>query len=147
MSVDPFGDHPVVLSEDERQAIQAWVDAVAPSLGLDGWRLIVTPHEAEPDAWASSFIRDQMDEATVALATNWHELPPERLRHTLTHELLHPHFQRVTRLAEKLLENELGRRTEAVIEAAIEEAEEQAIDRLSWALARFLPLVALPEHT
>ena len=49
--------------------------------------------------------------------------------------------ERVTRMAEKLLEHELGNRTEAVIEAAIQEVEEQSVDRLAYAVSEFMPEV------
>src|SRR4051812_38066790 len=103
MARDPFGSNTVVLDDAERSAIQRWVDENARRLGLSGWRIVVTVHAAETDTIASSFIRDASDDAVVALGVNWREATPDELRHTLTHELLHPHFQRVTRLAEKLI--------------------------------------------
>ena len=144
MGKDPFGSRKVVLDDAERSAIQEWVDRAARRLALPGWRLIVSPHQSLDDSHASTFIRDSSDEAHIALDADWRDLTPAELRHALTHELLHPHFQRVTRMFEKLVEAELGRRTEAVIEQAVQEVEEQTIDRLAFAIAEFLPLVEVP---
>lgn len=147
MARDPFGSHAVVLDDAERSAIQRWVDENARRLGLPGWRIVVSAHGSEKNAYASSFIADSSDHAFIALAADWHDATPDELRHSLTHELLHPHFQRVTRLAEKLIENELGQRTEAVIEQAVQEVEEQTIDRLAFAIAALLPLVEVSANS
>lgn len=144
MFEDPFGSNPIVLDDAERAAIQAWVDAAARRLALPGWVIVVTRHASEPDAMASSFIYDEADRAYIAVSTDWRKAAPEELRHALTHELLHPHFQRVTRLSERLVEAELGKRTEAVIDMAVHISEEQSIDRLARAIAGFLPLVEIP---
>lgn len=145
MSRDPFGSHKLVLEDAERAAIQEWVDLAAGLLALRDWRIVVSPHEAEVAAIASSFIRDNSDDAVIALAADWRDATPVELRHSLVHELLHPHFQRVTRLAEKLIEAELGKRAEAIIDQAVMEVEEQTIDRLAFAVAQFLPFVGLPD--
>lgn len=147
MARDPFGSNTVVLDDAERSAIQRWVDENARRLGLSGWRIVVSAHAADKDDIASSFIRDVSDDAVVALGVDWRDATSDELRHALTHELLHPHFQRVTRLAEKLIEDELGNRAEALIDAAIQEVEELTIDRLAYAIAAFLPLVEIPGRT
>jgi hypothetical protein len=147
VSRDPFADNSIVLSEDEQAAIQAWVDDAKKQLALSDWSIVVSRHASEKEALASSFIRDHADESIIALASEFREWTADEIRHALTHELLHPHFQRVTLLAQKLIETELGKRTEAVIEAACREVEELSIDRLAGAVARFLPPVKLPETT
>lgn len=140
----PFSDRPLLLSEEEAAALQAWVDAAKRQLALSDWEITVSRHEAQPGAIASSFVRHQADISTIAVSAEWRDWSLEELRQNLTHELLHPHFERVTAMADKLVENELGTRTEAVIRAAVGEVEEQSIDRLATAIAHFLPLPAIP---
>lgn len=142
----PFSDRPLNLSEEEAAALQSWVDDVKRLLALSDWAITVSRHEALTEAQASSFVRHTADISTIALSPEWRDWSPEELRQNLTHELLHAHFERVTAMADRLIENELGQRTEAVIKAAISEVEEQTIDRLATAIARFLPVPPTSAH-
>lgn len=136
----PFADLPILLTEAEQRDLQAWVDTVRPLLALVHWEITVSRHQCNDGALASSHIRDYADISVVALSPDARTWSAKELRQNLTHELLHPHFQRVSAMASLLVENELGKRTEAVIEAAVRQVEEQSIDRLATAIARFLPL-------
>lgn len=137
---DPFRRNGApVLSEEEAGRLAAWIRAAADQLGLRDWRFEVSRHPCERESIASSFVQDRSDELWVAVEPEFFQADERRRRQTLTHELLHAHFYRVTRIAEKLIERELGNRTEAVIMAAIHEVEEQTIDRLAWAVSAFLP--------
>lgn len=140
----PFADNPVSLSEAGQAALQAWVDAARARLALSDWEITVVREQSEGTALASSFVRHEADVSHIALSAEIAEWSPDELRQTLTHELLHCHFERVTALANRLVEHELGRRTEAVITSAVSLIEEQTIDRLATAIARFLPLPEMP---
>lgn len=137
---DPFASNPpTTLSEQEQQGMARWLRTAADQLALRDWRIYVSAHQAERDAIAASVIRDGSDELWVAVEAGWAEAHERRRRASLTHELLHAHFQRVTRMVEVLVKNELGARQELTIEAAMTEVEEQTIDRLAWAISEFLP--------
>ena len=139
---DPFDKNAAdAITAPQRDVLVAWLRDAGDRLALRDWRIRVSTHEAERHAIASSYIQDQGDETWVSVERGFFGRPERLRRHSLTHELLHPHFYRVTRMAEKLLEHELGNRTEAVIEAAVREVEEQSIDRLAWAVSEFLPQV------
>lgn len=144
MSRDPFDDHPIALSNEERDAVQAWVDRAKPMLGLPHWSIKVTRHKSDKGALATSFVRDHADESFIALPDSLVDVDPSELRQTLTHELLHCHLQPLTRLVEDLIEHELGKRTEAVIETSISHVEERTIERMAAAIACFLPFVEVP---
>jgi hypothetical protein len=94
VSSDPYSGRERVLTDDQLQRVDAWVQAAAGLL-----------------------------------------------------ELLHCHFHPVTRLAEQLVERELGTRTEAVIDSAVSITEERSIDRLAAALASLLPPFRLEADT
>lgn len=137
---DPFSKNPAgAVTDDQAATLHGWLRAAADQLALRDWRIRVSTHEAQHDSIASSFIADHSDDTVIAVQRGFFELPERARRHALTHELLHPHFQRITRMAEKLLESELGNRTEAVITAAVSEVEELTIDRLAWAISEWLP--------
>lgn len=139
--MDPF-EGPEIHTEADAARVAAWVRYSADRLGLRDWRFSISRRRALEASNASSFIRDHGDESWIALAPEFFEMPERYQRASLTHEILHPHFQRFTRLFEKLVERELGNRTEAVMFAAVSEMEEQAIDRLAWAISALLPPVA-----
>lgn len=139
---DPFDKNAAdAITAAQRDVLVAWLRDAGDRLALRDWRIRVSTCEAGGDAIASSFIQDAGDEIWVAVERGFFNRPERNRRHSLTHELLHPHFQRVTRMAEKLLEHELGNRTEAVIEAAVAEVEEQSVDRLAYAVSEFMPEV------
>jgi hypothetical protein len=139
---DPFDKNaPDAITDAQRDVLAAWLRDAGDRLALREWRIRVSTSEAERDAIASSYIQDNADETWVAVERGFFERPERQRRHSLAHELLHPHFYRVTRLADKLIERELGTRTEAVIMAAIGQVEEQSIDRLAWAVSEWLPEV------
>jgi len=139
---DPFDKNaPDSITAAQRDVLVAWLRDAGDRLALRDWRIRVSTCEAERDAIASSYIQDNGDEIWVAVERGFFERPERHRRHSLVHELLHPHFYRVTRLADKLIERELGTRTEAVIMASIGQVEEQSIDRLAWAVSEWLPEV------
>lgn len=133
-----------VLSEPQRLYVEGWLRAAGDLLGLRDWRITATAFVAQNGAHASTFIRDRSDAIEVAVSREFPSRRPDEQRETLIHELLHPHFHRVTQLASELIEHELGKRTEAVIDAAVAFQEELAIERLAKAIAPFYPAVELP---
>jgi hypothetical protein len=146
VSLDPFDKGRArVLTDEQRDYLAGWVREVADMLALRDWRIFVSPFDAEKDSHATSWIANRYDEQWIAVGRRFFDESPDERRETLMHELLHPHFYRVTRLGFDLVERELGTRTEAVIETAVEVAEELAIDRLARAIAGFFPAVELPE--
>lgn len=146
MGRDPFDDgRAPVLDEAQRAYVEGWLRASGDLLGLRDWRIEASCYVSQKSSDASSFIRDNTDEIVVSVGPDFVGSDADEQRATLAHELLHAHFYRVTRMAERLFANELGQRTEAVIETAVEIVEEQTIDRLAHAIAGWLPKFALPK--
>lgn len=139
---DPFADNPRSdLTDIEFTVLRRWLLEAARLLGLGQWRIYLSAHQADKAVVASSYLRDRANESWVAVAKGWRNAVERDRRHSLTHELLHCWYQPVTRMAELLVERELGNRTEAVIEAAISEIEERQIDSLAWAISALLPQI------
>jgi len=134
-----------VLSEAQRAYLEWWCQHCAILLGLAGWNVSVTAFwHGRDDAHAVSHVQDAADYIEIALDRGFLERHELAQRRTLAHELLHPHFYRITRLQERLVEGELGHRTEAILELAVELLEEQTITRLGDAIAEMLPAIAMP---
>lgn len=146
MRKDPFDDgRPPILDERQHDYLSRWLRDAADRLGLRDWRVFASPFAAKDAGYATSFVLDNSDEQWIAVGVPFlGEFDDAERRATLVHELLHPFFHRVTRMAERLYENELGKRTEAVVDTAVEVIEEQHIDRLAHAIAGWLPAVEWP---
>lgn len=145
MSRDPFEANPIVLTEEQRVYLEQWVRRAADRMGLRDWAIQISRHmSGQPNVWAESFLADHREDEWIALGKDFVEREPEAQRWTLVHELIHCHFQPVTRMAERLWENELGARTEATIDTAVSIVEERCIDRLARAIAVFFEPVVLP---
>jgi hypothetical protein len=140
VSGDPYDDgRERVLTDAQLAAVSAWLRAAADRLGLRDWRIEVSPYRCEgASSIASSHLRDEADHSWIAVGPRFHEADARERTVTLTHELLHCHYQPVTGLAERLVAGELGKRTESIISAAVSQAEERCIDRLAQAVALFL---------
>lgn len=147
MTRDPFDGEPIALSEEERDAVQAWVDRVKPMVGLPGWMIRVSRHRADKDSLATSYVLDNADESSIALPGGLAGIDPDELRASLTHELLHCHLYPLTHMVEALMAGELGKRTEAIFRTAMSQIEERTIDRMARAIAVFLPFVEVPRAT
>ncbi len=139
MPADPFDDgRPADLTPAQVAHVSAWLRKHADLLGLRDAVITVSPRPAAADATAASHLQDCTDHSVVALGKTFAESTPEQQRATLTHELLHLHFQPVTRMVDRLIEDELGKRAEGLISAAVSEVEERCIDRLAHGLAQLL---------
>jgi hypothetical protein len=143
---DPFDAQPVALTAEQRDYLEQWCRRQADRLGLRDWAIHVSHHGPTIEgSWAESHLRDSSEETWIAVSRTFlKDHDAEQQRHSLTHELLHCHFQPITRLAERLVASELGNRTESILDLAVSITEERAIDRLAGAVAQFLEPVAVP---
>lgn len=142
-STDPFERYGRVdLTEWQHEAVSRWMRAAADQLALRDWRIILSAYQCTAEAIAEAWVADESDTAWIAVENGFLKAGEEWCRASLTHEVLHCHIQRLVRMHEQLVEKELGNRTEAVIEMAGRITMEQVVDRLAWAVSRFLP--ALP---
>lgn len=144
MNEDPFASQPVVLTEEQRAYLEGWVRRAADAMGLRDWLIRVTAHGTKHESYAESFLQDAAEDAWIAVGEEFAKYTPDDQRNSLIHELLHCHFQPVTRMAEKLWDQELGRRTEAILEQAVSLTEERSIQRLATGIAPFFEDVEMP---
>ena len=121
--------------------LAAWIDDVLPRLGLARWRVTLSDEPADADAHAQISPQDQSYDAELALDPAFLDLPLERQRELLTHELLHLAFAHVDTVVEHL-EPVMGTAAWAVFSPHYTDASERAIDELARAIARSLPLPA-----
>lgn len=144
MGPDPFAtDGPRLLEEADRAHLQAWVRSQADAIGLRDWRVTVSPYPAHDGHFATSHLRVDAEDSTIAVSADFLTMSDQDQRRLLAHELLHCHVQPIVGMAMALVDGELGTRAEALISTAVGRVEERSIDRLATALAELLPPIGL----
>lgn len=136
---DPYEDRPTVLSAEQAAHLEQWCRAAADQMGLHEWRVMVSPHEADENATASSRIREYTNEVWIAVEREWALSPERRQRTTLTHELVHCIVQRHAQMIEDIYADTLGAQARAVAASAIFGAAELMVDQLAWVISEHLP--------
>lgn len=119
--------------------LTTWIDDVLPRLGLRRWRVTLSEEPADADAHAQISPHDQSYDADLSLDPDFLDLPLERQRELLTHELLHLAFAHVDTAVEHL-EPVIGTAAWSVFSPHYSDAFERAIDELARAIAPSLPL-------
>ncbi len=109
--------------------LATWIDDVLPRLGLRRWRVTLSDEPADTDA-------------DLSLDPDFLDLPLERQRKLLTHELLYLVFAHVDTAVEHL-EPVMGTAAWSVFSPHYSDAFERAIDELARAIAPSLPLPAV----
>lgn len=141
MADDPFADQPIVLSDADLERLQRWIDAVKPLMGLQSWWIGASPRRCNEGSLATTSMREDSEDAWVALRGPIDREDPVRLRWTLTHELLHLHLTMLITAIASGIKGELGNTAEALWLDALGHLQERAIDRMAAAWAMLLPLV------
>ncbi len=129
------------MTHVERKRFARYVRTMANTLGLRDWTLNLQHDEPDTkDAWASVACVYGRRIANLWFAHGFEDLSPAEQRHTIVHELLHIHFDRVRSLADGTLPGLLGAAAYAAFEAAQREVVEHGVDAVADALASALPL-------
>lgn len=129
----------VLLRPDQVDALQAWIDAAKPIMGLSHWHLTAAadPPDGDDSVYAGTFFHDNSDRATVHLGdAYWKESPDDR-RTTLAHELVHC----VTRQHRRFVQTHLLPRDREYGS----EIHEIMVDHLAAIIAPLLPMPDIPE--
>ena len=136
---DPFGGVSS-LSDDQRRLIDAYLRNAALALGLGSWSLSLSKGvPTGKTSTAETFIRDDADEAIVAVSDTFFDWPEPYRRKVLVHELLHLHLHELTKYARDAVEGDLGQTAERIFAMSLSSFEERAVDRLAVAIAPLLP--------
>lgn len=127
--------------------LEQYVVTMADEMGLRTWRFQVKVGEIASDhvlrstqeagaqiepLWANR-------SAVITLAPNWSERPPEDLRETVCHEMVHAHLSQFTWTV-NMIEDALGTSAFQVFEQAMHIADEYATEAIAIAWAERLPL-------
>jgi hypothetical protein len=130
------------FTPEQRRAIGAYVRAIADALLLRDWRFEL-PFDPPPSPNAFAQVRPVYGRRIAQLwfCRDFADLEPEKIRHVVTHELLHVVTDQITSTLENAGERLVGAPAFAVLWEATRERSEQATDQLADALAPHLPLI------
>lgn len=136
---DPF-DGRSALSDDQRRVIESYLQTAAEALGLGAWAVTLSGGVPKTStATAETFLRDDADEAIIAISDSFFDWPEPTRRKVLIHELLHLHLHDLTKYARDAVEDELGQAWERLFAMTLSSFEERAVDRLASAIAPLMP--------
>lgn len=122
-----------VISPEQRDAAQAWIDKAASKLGLLDRRIavIVDRPDSIQDAWASTTMSERAL-ATVAISGYLLNETPFDIAHALTHELLHLfHDDVITEVADVTKTFGVNDQVSKMIELVMRRRIERMVDRLA----------------
>lgn len=127
----------------QRAALGRYTDRLRHLLGLDHWHLTIAS-ASEARSEAGTFIVNDADEAELYVPERFWTHPPDVQRVTVTHELLHLHFDRALLDYDAAVRKVVPDWMADGLEATPRRIQERAIERFAQAVAPNLPLPKLP---
>jgi len=117
------------------KALQIYACRLQDRMGLRDWVVCVVPDEPDDGSTARVLCVYGQRVAFIAFADHYFDLPPERQRAVLVHELVHPHLDVCARLALP----KFGDDGEPFLLTF-----EHGVDAVAQVIAPFMPLPARP---
>lgn len=132
------------MRKRDLQALAAYVDECAHRLGLCDWETRVEREPADDDCNAQTHLVYGRKLARLRFAADVCSAPPESLRQTVAHELIHCHLEAARSMVDLDLTTHLGKQTAEVFYEGFLRQLEYGIDGLAVAVATGLPLIEWP---
>lgn len=129
------------MKKRDRKALGRYIRAVADEMGLRDWNLHLLNEPADDDCNAQACIIYGRKRASIRVCEGFRDFEPERIRHSVVHELIHCHTAAMDNLVEHDLDEHLGIPTAAIFHAGYRRHAEYAVDGLADALAPHMPLI------
>jgi hypothetical protein len=121
---------------------QAYIRDIADRMALKDWTILLSDEPADEESEATTFLTNGRKVAKVYLSSKWEGRTPEEQRHTVVHEMVHPHLYPLTNMGEDDIEPLIGKAAHTLWQASFRRELEYAVDGLADAIA---PLMPLPE--
>jgi hypothetical protein len=128
------------VSETEWNRARAYINDVAPLLGLRHWKFELhrTPAD-DPEVFAMIGCTIGRDYGNVYLGVKWGTLSPGDKRETLIHELLHAALMEYETFNAAAIGKLAGHGALEAIEAMLNETLERTVERIATGIAPMLP--------
>lgn len=119
-----------------------YVQSLANQLGLMDWVISVLPEPCDPCCFATIHCIEGTKKGRIRFCHNVHELPPEKVRYVVVHELLHCHTAGMSQVVEFDVPkvSVVAPDMQAVLYSIHTREEERCVDGLAFAIASFFPL-------
>ena len=134
------------MNARERKVLGEYIRSVADAMELRDWTLELShgPPDLE-DSFAEVTPTDGRKIAVIAFCEEFRRLEPTKQRMIVVHELVHCHTAMVQHQVERDLEKHLGLPVDRIFFHSFRRNLEYAVDGLTHALAKHLPLIEWPK--
>jgi hypothetical protein len=138
--VSPEVKHVTGLTASQQESFESYVAATAEALGLHGWELIIKWDEpASDDANAEVAVVEGRNAATIHPGLELDQMTKDEMARVVIHELLHCHLAASKYMMMASIKEHVSPSVLKSTEAQASLMEEYVVDRLSSALADWLP--------
>jgi hypothetical protein len=137
-----------VISDVCRQKLSAYINQVAPLLGLDGWKFEIKGNPECKEALAEIMPTECRKTAVICFSDSFFEKDKEEQRMTVVHELLHCCFAHPCDIIRMDLweTRQLSQQAYEIMFSTFRRAMEYSVDSLATAIAQFMPEIDLTSH-
>jgi hypothetical protein len=134
------------VNRTETKVLRAYLRSVADVIELRDWEVVLADEPSEEGTFGQARCRYGAKRIEIALPTDFPTASTlEEQRDTVTHELVHAHLDESHKLVEEDIVAPLGREARALAVSSYTRAIEHAVDALTKALAKSLPLIEWPK--
>lgn len=133
------------LKKRDRKALGRYIRQVADLMELHDWHLHLMREPCDEDCNAQTRLIYGRKVAEIRVVEGIRLMEPERIRQTITHELVHCHFAAISNQVAIDLPEHLGKQAAEIFYEAWLRNFEYGVDAIAAALAPSLPLIEWPE--
>ena|GEM_PF-6664468 len=135
--------------QEDWDELKRYIRWLCDQLGLRDWEIILlhetTAEVGEGDAIAYIHPTDGQRRATLRLCSDFREMSPEKQRHSLIHELIHPHHRDATDIIRLTLPRSFGGVAYEVLWENFRQQVELMVDNIATAIAEQYPVPDWPK--
>lgn len=131
------------MTSTQRRALEKYIRYLLRALDLSDWAIAIKePLDADDEAWARITPTYGQRRAALSLCPDFEQLPPEKARGILVHELVHCHTSGIQHHVESdELEGLLGKGASLLWVGAARQFIEGAVDAIAVVIARHLDVI------
>lgn len=140
------------MNAAERNALCKYVYELQKRLRLADWNIYFVDEPSEPSEFAQAKSAASMSTvygrkvAHLRVGPDWNTFSPEVKRHTLTHELIHLHWDEADNVIFFTVRKQLAPAAWEVVEGEFNRQMERAVDGLADVLAPLMPMPPEPNQ-
>lgn len=129
------------MKKRERKALGHYIRWIADEMGLRDWNLHLLREPADDDCNAQARIIYGRKVCSIRVSEEFRTFEPERVRHSIVHELIHCHTAAADNTVQHDLTEHIGVCAADIFHSGYRRHAEYAVDGLADALSPHMPLI------